>query len=191
MGKAKKKNKPLRRRMIKFGKRRKAHLQVGALCFSETEDGLRFLLITSRRTRRWIIPKGWTMKKLSKRQAALREAWEEAGVEGTVVDKAVGIYTYRKMISPEQTIRCAVQTYPVEVTRLADDFPEKGERKLRWFKAGKAAKLASDPKLGQLIKSFEKAYGASSKAKKRTSAGSIDPDADNPSIELKSTVSIP
>lgn len=54
--------------------------QYGALCFRFGEDGaVEILLITSRDSGRWIIPKGWPMKKKEPHEAAAVEAWQEAG----------------------------------------------------------------------------------------------------------------
>ena len=62
--------------------------QVAALPVRRGEDGsLEVLLVTSRETGRWVIPKGWPSKRLSDREAAAREARQEAGVTGTIKNK--------------------------------------------------------------------------------------------------------
>ena len=58
-------------------------VQVAALPLTIGEDGVtRVLLLTSRETRRWVIPKGWPMKGCKPYEAAAQEALEEAGVTG-------------------------------------------------------------------------------------------------------------
>jgi 8-oxo-dGTP pyrophosphatase MutT (NUDIX family) len=55
-------------------------------------------LVTTRRTKRWIIPKGWPIKGLKPSKTAAREAFEEAGVSGRVGAKPLGVFTYEKLI---------------------------------------------------------------------------------------------
>ena len=122
--------------------------QVGALCLRE--DG-RVLLITSRGSRRWIIPKGWEMPGRSPAQAALQEAWEEAGVEGRVEENPVGTYHYDKILKHGQVLKAEVRVYRVAVAALADAFPEAGQRQRRWFRPVKAAARVAEAELRQLL----------------------------------------
>ena len=67
------------------------------------------LLLTSRETRRWVIPKGWPMKGLKPRAVAVREAYEEAGLLGTITSKhMIGVYHYEKQLPREQRL-CEVR----------------------------------------------------------------------------------
>lgn len=128
-------------------------LQFGALCYRRTGNGnIRVLLITSRRTRRWISPKGWPIKSLGPAGTAAREAWEEAGVQGRVAEHSIGFYPYQKYMGRGRTVTCLVQVFPLEVTKRADNFPESDQRKARWFKPGKAAKAVREPELARLIR---------------------------------------
>src|ERR1700755_1994635 len=69
--------------------------QFAALPFQIAPDGLRVLLLTSRETRRWIIPKGWPIRGMKPREVAAREAFEEAGLVGRVAGKrSIGSYNY-------------------------------------------------------------------------------------------------
>ena len=61
--------------------------------------GIEVLLITSRETRRWVIPKGWPIKDLRPHQTAAREAWEEAGIEGRTGARKIGVFDYDKRLS--------------------------------------------------------------------------------------------
>ncbi len=79
--------------------RRAIRVQYAALPYRITKPGvLEFMLITSRGTGRWIIPKGWPMKGRKPPKAAAREAFEEAGLRGEIGGKAVGSFTYEKFI---------------------------------------------------------------------------------------------
>lgn len=134
-----------------------ARLQYGAICYraSETTDGeIEILLITSRETGRWVIPKGWPMKKRKECAVAAREAFEEAGVRGSVGDVPVGRFSYRKVMKDGAAVRCVVQVYPLRVTALEEDFPERDQRTLSWFKPTDAAERVAEPQLRSLIRAF-------------------------------------
>lgn len=143
-----------------------ARLQVAALCWRPVEGGgTEVLLVTSRDTGRWIIPKGWPMAGRSLAEAAAREAWEEAGIKGRPDPDAFGHYSYRKVIDrslPEPVgLPCLVAVHTIEVARQRRDFPEKGERICRWALPEEAASLVDEPDLGDLILAFA-AWRASS-----------------------------
>ena len=131
-------------------------IQYGALCWraSGTGNGIEVLLITSRDTGRWIIPKGWPMPGLAPEAAAAQEAWEEAGAQGVVNPLCVGRYGYHKCLTPEAQVPCAVAVYGMQVTHLADSFPEVKERSRQWFPTSTAATLVNEPDLGRLIGEF-------------------------------------
>jgi len=109
------------------------------------------VLITSRETGRWVIPKGWPVQGLTPAAAAAAEAWEEAGVQGTILENALGEYLYDKITSPVQTKRCSVAVFALEVRELKTRFPEAQQRKRRWVMAAKAAGLVAEPELRQLL----------------------------------------
>ena len=131
-----------------------ARMQYGALCWRTTSSGIEVLLITSRDTGRWIIPKGWPMPGLAPEAAAEQEAWEEAGVEGVVNPMCVGRYGYLKCLTPEAQMPCSVVVYGLRVSRMADSFPEADERRRQWFRPCTAATMVSEPDLGRLIEAF-------------------------------------
>lgn len=131
-----------------------ARMQYGALCWREAEAGLEILLITSRDTGRWIIPKGWPMVGLAPEAAAAQEAWEEAGVEGSVNPLCLGRYGYQKCLSDSAQVPCAVAVYGLRVHKLAEKFPEVKERTRRWFRPEEAAELVAEPDLARLIAGF-------------------------------------
>ena len=125
--------------------------QYGALCWRAHRGRVEVLLITSRDTGRWIIPKGWAVNGLSPAASAAREAWEEAGVEGPVLDADLGLFRYDKVLSPTKSRACEVRVFPLHVQRLADKFPERKERRRKWFAAEKAARKVAEPELRRLL----------------------------------------
>lgn len=128
--------------------------QFGALCYRVQDDRVQVLLISSRGTGRWIVPKGWPMDGETPAGAAATEAYEEAGVEGKVSDTCLGIYTYTKTIPKGDNLPIVVAVFPFKVKRLLKDFPEAGQRKRKWFSLKKAAALISEPELVPLIRDF-------------------------------------
>lgn len=123
--------------------------QVAALPFRTRDGVLEVLLITSRETRQWIIPKGWRRKSRQPHDVATREARQEAGVVGRIAKRAIGSYRYEKRLAANDAIACKVRIFPLEVERQLDDWPEKGERDLRWLIPSEAAKLITDKNLSQ------------------------------------------
>lgn len=138
------------------GNGQQARIQNAALCYRITDEGkTEVLLITSRDTGRWVLPKGWPMAGKSPQAAAAREAFEEAGVEGEVSRHCLGFYSYNKLIAPKTGIPCVVAVYPLRVTGLSPKFPEKGQRRLKWFAPARAAELVAEPELAALLASFD------------------------------------
>jgi len=129
--------------------------QFGALCYRIVKDRPQVLLITSRGSRRWIIPKGWPKFRETPARSAAAEAWEEAGVRGRVIDQCIGLYSYLKEMEEGEPLPCAVLVYPIKVKTLEDRFPEAGSRKRRWFSPKKAAARVDEPELQQLVRAFE------------------------------------
>lgn len=132
--------------------------QYAALCYRMVKGKPKILLITSRGTRRWILPKGWPMKTRSPGQAALQEAYEEAGVIGRASEVPVGMYSYRKAIGNGIEVPCVAVIYPVKVTLLKANYPEAGQRKRDWFSRKKAARQVTEPELARLLKTFDPRY---------------------------------
>ena len=126
--------------------------QVAALPITYGADGtLRVLLITSRETKRLIIPKGWPMKGHKDYRAAAIEAREEAGLVGRVHRKSVGSYTYWKRRVGHFDY-CRVKVFILEVTSQLIDWKEKGERHGVWLLVDDAAELVDDPGLVTIIR---------------------------------------
>lgn len=128
-------------------------VQYAALPFRRF-NGLEILLVTSRETRRWVIPKGWPMKGRKPYAAAAREALEEGGVSGRVGRATLGVYPYVKWLKNGAPAPCLVRVFPLEVTREHGDWPERGQRERRWFSADAAAAAVDEPELAELIRLF-------------------------------------
>lgn len=134
---------------------REMHRQVAALCTRDGRLGREVLLITSRDTGRWILPKGWPVEGLDDPASALQEAWEEAGVRETMIAKTpLGHYHYFKDLDDGAALPVRVAVFAVEVDRLSDSFPEVEERERAWFAPGEAAELVDEPELKALLRSL-------------------------------------
>ncbi len=135
-----------------------AGVQYAALPY-RMRDGLEFLLITSRETGRWVLPKGWPMKGKKAHAAAAREALEEAGIKGKVEKRPLGAYSYGKRLSNGAVLACTVEVYPLAVQRQLKQWPERDQRSFRWFSAGEAADQVHEPELAELIEAFATRLG--------------------------------
>ena len=136
--------------------RRPKRVQVAALCYRQTKKhGKEVLLITSRGQGRWIIPKGWPIDGLDAAEAALQEAWEEAGVMGGKIANApLGVFEYEKRLDSGGSAICRTKVFPVEVEELSADFPEASERTLKWVSPQKAADMVEEPQLQEILRDF-------------------------------------
>lgn len=128
--------------------------QYGAICWRMHRGNVEVLLITSRDTGRWVIPKGWPIDGLAPAASAAREAWEEAGVTGQTAPDPLGLYGYDKVLAPEASLPCVVAVFPLRVDELAAKFPERKERRRKWFAAAKAARKVAEPELRALFQSL-------------------------------------
>ncbi|AWM88181.1 NUDIX hydrolase [Microvirga sp. 17 mud 1-3] len=125
--------------------------QVAALPFRIKDGKVEVLLVTSRETKRWLIPKGWPMKGKKPHKAAAQEAVEEAGVKGSIQNKPIGHYEYWKRRT-EHFDLCRVEVYPLEVSKQLKTWREKGQRDAQWFDVEDAAYRVLEPALAELIR---------------------------------------
>ena len=127
--------------------------QYGVLAYDIADDGEpRILLITSRSTRRWVIPRGNPIPGLSPAQSAAQEAYEEAGIIGPVEADAIGLYSYEKRRRLGFAVPAVVHLFRMNVAEERDEWPEKGQRERRWFPAEEAAAAVHEPELAKLIR---------------------------------------
>ncbi len=127
--------------------------QYAALPYRD-EGELQVLLITSRETRRWLIPKGWPMASRQPWDSAAREALEEAGVEGTIRRAAIGSYIYDKRMPGGVLVPCEVEVYPLKVARQRKQWREKDQREQRWFSVPEAIETVQEQGLKQILRAF-------------------------------------
>ncbi len=129
--------------------------QVGALPLRKLDGGgLEVLLVSSRETRRWVIPKGWPAKRLSDPKAAAREAREEAGISGKMGNRPIGSYRSRKRM-PGGLVRIVdVDVYVLWVKKQRKSWREKDERIRVWFTQSDAVRKVREPKLKEMIAAF-------------------------------------
>lgn len=113
------------------------------------------LLVTSRGTGRWIVPKGWIEPGEDTASTAAREAWEEAGIEGDVTPEPVGSFHYDKIEEDCDPVRCHVTVHALESSRQARNWPEHGQRKRKWVSAADAAEMVEEAELAALLEAFE------------------------------------
>ena len=133
--------------------RRPVSMQVGAVCCDPVAR--KVLLITSRDTGRWILPKGWPIDGLDGAGAALQEAWEEAGVtKADIESDPMGIFDYDKGLGEGLTVPVTTQVYLTRVRDLSEEYPEAGMRKRAWFTPQEAAELVDEPDLKAILTAF-------------------------------------
>ena len=108
------------------------------------------MLVTSRDTRRWIIPKGWPMPGMTLAEAAAQEAFEEAGVRGPVDPQPLGDFRHEKNVGPAD-IEVRIVVHAMSVEQELVDYPEARSRERRWFSIAEAVEAVGSAKLGRLI----------------------------------------
>ena len=129
--------------------------QFAALCYRIRAGKVRVLLVTSRGSKRWIVPKGWPMDGKTPGASAVQEAWEEAGVQGVSDGRCLGVYSYSKLDPDRGDLPCLGMVYAVEVESLADKYPEMGQRDRKWVSRKKAAKMVDEPELSRILRDFD------------------------------------
>ena len=128
--------------------------QVAAIPYRLNERGeLEVLLITSRETKRFIVPKGWPMKGKSGRKVAAIEAMEEAGVVGKAEKAPGGTYSYWKRLS-NRFVRVNVVVYLLAVTEELATWKERKTRQRAWLSPAEAALLIDEPELATLVRNL-------------------------------------
>jgi 8-oxo-dGTP pyrophosphatase MutT (NUDIX family) len=126
-------------------------IQYAALPYRLRAGQLWILLVSSRRTRRWIIPKGWPIGGRAPHEGAAIEAMEEAGVTGAIADQPIGSYRYLK---DDEDLAVQVLVFPLRVDDESATFKEQGQRVAMWFRVRQAARRVAEPSLRRLILDF-------------------------------------
>jgi 8-oxo-dGTP pyrophosphatase MutT (NUDIX family) len=134
-----------------------SRLQYAALPYRRVgKAAMEVMLITSRQTGRWIIPKGWLVDGLAEWESAAHEAREEGGLIGRMGDRPIGHYRYKKRLPDSSLVACLVEVFPLEVERQLKSWPEQKERRTRWFMLQAAARAVDEPELAAIIRELPK-----------------------------------
>lgn len=137
--------------------------QVAALPVLRAPDGTSWLvgLVTTRESRRWIIPKGWPESGLAAHVAAANEAREEAGLLGHIDERSIGHYSYRKRLHLLASVVCVVDVYLLHVTERLESWPEKAERSVAFVTLAEATRRVDKPELSDLFQRLPELLAAS------------------------------
>ncbi len=120
--------------------------QAGVVPYRFTRSKLKICLITTRRSGLWGFPKGRIRKDESVHDAALNEAFEEAGLTGQIIGEVLGRYTYTKR-NRQQT----VEAFLMKVERCNSDWKESAERERCWVTPDEARQLLTRINLLELL----------------------------------------
>jgi 8-oxo-dGTP pyrophosphatase MutT (NUDIX family) len=135
---------------------REPRTQYAALPWRRRADGaVEVLLITSRETRRWVIPKGWPIKTLTPGDTAAQEAFEESGVLGQLARKSLGVFHYDKRLKSGRLQHVRVRVFALEVREERPAWPELGQRARQWQTPDDAAGMVDEPELRALLAKFK------------------------------------
>jgi 8-oxo-dGTP pyrophosphatase MutT (NUDIX family) len=125
--------------------------QYGALPYRLSGQSYEILLVTSRSSGQWLIPKGWLGNGMTPSQSAAREALEEAGVIGDPGDQPLGAFRH---VKSAVGLLVTVEVYPLRVTHELDKWDERSQRQRRWFSQPQALAVVSNPRLRALIRNW-------------------------------------
>ena len=144
-----------KKKAVRKARRGERIRQVAAIPFRLNGHGnVEVMLVTSRATRRFIVPKGWPMKGKSGRKAAAIEAQQEAGVTGKMLRQPAGTYSYWKRLE-NRFVRVDVIVYLLAVTEELIDWQEAESRQRAWLAPEDAAMLIDEPELSTLLRDLE------------------------------------
>ncbi|TNC98131.1 MAG: hypothetical protein FD119_614 [Stygiobacter sp.] len=132
----------------------KSIIQYAALPYRMVDGHEEVMLVTSRETKRWILPKGQPEKRLKPHEVAAAEAYEEAGVMGSIDKDALSVFASTKRLKNGTELPCTIKVYGLKVKKVLDEWPEKSERERRWFSPGEAALVATEAGLIKTLQDF-------------------------------------
>lgn len=126
--------------------------QSAVIPYRETEEGLEILVITSRKGKRWVLPKGVAEPDMHPADSAAKEAYEEAGAQGQPRHEPIGTYSY-----PKWGGICRVQVFPMRVQTLLQEWPESWRRR-EWVHVATAVERVREEALKDLLREFEQTF---------------------------------
>lgn len=130
------------------------NIQYAALPWRRVHGRIEILLVTTRTTRRWIVPKGWPISGCKPADCAAREALEEAGVVGEIAGTPLGSFSYEKRRKSGDILPCKVEVFPMKVVRQRRSWPEKNSREICWCSIDEALARIPEHGLRRLIAKF-------------------------------------
>ena len=130
------------------------NVQYAALPWRRAQGAVEILLVTTRNTRRWIVPKGWPLDGRTPSECAAHEALEEAGVLGEVAAETLGSFRYAKRRKSGKIVPCKVHVFTMRVVRQRRRWAEKSVREICWCSLDEALMRVTDPGLRRLIAKF-------------------------------------
>lgn len=146
---------PASRTEARLAKKARPARQCGALCYRRAGEDVEVLLITSSEGR-WILPKGWPMAGKTPSEAAMIEAWEEAGLlKGRAEPRPMGTFTSLKQDSDGDDYDCCVEVFEIETFETTKTYPEAGQRHRKWVRPEAAAQMVSNEELGEMLKEWQ------------------------------------
>lgn len=135
--------------------------QYGALPWRRRKDGqIEVMLVTSRVSRHWLIPKGWRIAGKTECRSALQEAYEEAGVRGDADKQPLGRYHYTKVLKNGAATPCIVTVFSLRVRKAASKWPEAQQRTRQWFTLEEAIGVVNEPSLADFLSHLDRQYFA-------------------------------
>jgi 8-oxo-dGTP pyrophosphatase MutT (NUDIX family) len=138
--------------------------QAGAIPFEYRKGVLHVLLIASRGSGRWVIPKGGIEPGHTAREAAAQEAFEEAGIRGVMDDEPLGFFTYTKRLKSGAGKPASVEVYALRVGKQLKKWPEQAERQFQWMSVAAAMAAVEEAGVARLLARLEEIHGAETQA---------------------------
>lgn len=124
------------------------YFQSAVIPYQLDDESLKLLLITNRKCKRWVLPKGVVETNMSPAESAELEAFEEAGIKGNVFSTPIGDYQYHKWGGI-----CTVKVFLMEIVEILKVWPESEMRHRIWVSAEEAEKLVNESGLKEIIHS--------------------------------------
>jgi 8-oxo-dGTP pyrophosphatase MutT (NUDIX family) len=131
--------------------------QYAAVCYRVAPESGDYvaLLISSRGTGRWVIPKGGPIKGKPPRRVAALEAFEEAGIKGKVSKAPIGRFSTLKRMDDGKEVPCLVDVFALKVISISSDFKECGQRQINWVPLAQAGRMVDEPELRGIFTTLE------------------------------------